>query len=84
MSAEHDMSTAKPFDEMRAADATVRAHYQPYADWLEQTPRECIARKRKEADVAFHRVGITFNVYGAEERHGTADPLRTCCRASSR
>ncbi|MCK6408722.1 circularly permuted type 2 ATP-grasp protein [Thauera sp.] len=60
------MTAAKPYDEMHAADAAVRAHYQPYADWLEQTPRECIARKRKEADLAFHRVGITFNVYGAE------------------
>ncbi|MDI3514009.1 MAG: hypothetical protein PWP40_1238 [Rhodocyclaceae bacterium] len=66
MSAEHDMTAAKPYDEMHAADGTVRAHYQPYADWLERTAHECIARKRKEADLAFHRVGITFNVYGAE------------------
>ena len=66
MSADHNMTAAKPYDEMHAADGTVRAHYRPYADWLEHTPRECIARKRKEADIAFHRVGITFNVYGEE------------------
>ena len=66
MSADHNMTAAKPYDEMHAADGTVRAHYRPYADWLEQTPREHIARKRKEADIAFHRVGITFNVYGEE------------------
>ena len=66
MSAEHDMTAAKPYDEMHAADGSVRAHYQPYADWLEQTSRECIARKRQEAYMAFHRLGITFNVYGEE------------------
>ena len=64
MSADSTMTAARPFDEMHAADGTVRAHYGPYADWLEQMPRENIARKRKEADIAFHRVGITFNVYG--------------------
>ena len=66
MSADHNMTAATPYDEMHAADGTVRAHYRPYADWLEQTARDCIARKRKEADIAFHRVGITFNVYGEE------------------
>ena len=60
------MNAAKPFDEMHAADGTIRTHYQPYSDWLGHTPRELIARKRKEADLAFHRVGITFNVYGAD------------------
>ena len=60
------MNAAKPYDEMYAADGAVRAHYQPYSDWLGHTPRELIARKRKEADLAFHRVGITFNVYGAD------------------
>ena len=66
MSADHNMTAAKPYDEMHAADGTVCAHYRPYADWLEHTARDCIARKRKEADIAFHRVGITFNVYGEE------------------
>ncbi|HNC68257.1 MAG TPA: circularly permuted type 2 ATP-grasp protein, partial [Thauera aminoaromatica] len=60
------MNAAKPFDEMHAADGTIRKQYQPYSDWLGHTPRELIARKRKEADLAFHRVGITFNVYGAD------------------
>ena len=49
------MNAAKPYDEMHAADGAVRAHYQPYSDWLGHTPRELIARKRKEADLAFHR-----------------------------
>jgi uncharacterized circularly permuted ATP-grasp superfamily protein len=54
------------YDEMRAADGAVRAHYQEYASWLSATPPERVRQKRKEADVAFHRVGITFAVYGEE------------------
>jgi uncharacterized circularly permuted ATP-grasp superfamily protein len=61
-------STAmKPaYDEMRDAFGSVRPSYQPYADWLQSTPPEVIARKREEADLTFHRVGITFAVYGEE------------------
>jgi uncharacterized circularly permuted ATP-grasp superfamily protein len=36
------------------------------AAWLAATPPERIARKRAEADALFHRVGITFAVYGEE------------------
>ena len=50
MSADHNMTAAKPYDEMHAADGTVRTHYLPYADWLERTARECITRKRKAGD----------------------------------
>ena len=53
-----------PYDEMRAPDGQVRAHYQPLADWLQRTPPARIAQKREEAEYAFHRVGITFAVYG--------------------
>ncbi len=57
---------ARPYDEMRAADGGIRDHYLPFARWLDSTPAEIIARKREEADMAFHRVGITFAVYGEE------------------
>jgi uncharacterized circularly permuted ATP-grasp superfamily protein len=33
---------------------------------LQSTPDEVVARKREEADIAFHRVGITFAVYGED------------------
>jgi uncharacterized circularly permuted ATP-grasp superfamily protein len=55
-----------PYDEMQAADGTVRGHYRPFADWLSRTPPDRIAQKREEAERAFHRVGITFAVYGEE------------------
>jgi len=54
------------FNEMYEAGGAVRPHYQAYADWLAATPAERIERKRAEADIAFHRVGITFAVYGEE------------------
>src|ERR687898_2048801 len=52
------------YDEMRAADGAVRAHFRALADWLAETPAERVAEKRREADLLFHRVGITFAVYG--------------------
>ena len=54
------------YNEMMDANDVVRAHYKPYDEWLKATPPERIARKRAEADLAFHRVGITFAVYGEE------------------
>jgi uncharacterized circularly permuted ATP-grasp superfamily protein len=57
------------YDEMRTEDGDVRPHYRPFADWLERTPPDRIAQKREEAERLFHRVGITFAVYG--EQSGT-------------
>ena len=54
------------YDEMRDADGGVRTSYKNFANWLESTSPEVIARKRREADLAFHRVGITFAVYGED------------------
>ena len=63
--------TATPFrmsshsyDEMRGPDEAVRAHYRAFTDWLDRTSPDRIAQKRGEAERAFHRVGITFAVYG--------------------
>ena len=54
------------YNEMYDATGALRPHYTAYAEWLAATPPERIARKRAEADIAFHRVGITFAVYGDE------------------
>ena len=51
------------------ADRSVRAHYSAFADWLNETPPARIAQNRHAADLLFHRVGITFAVYG--EASGT-------------
>ena len=54
------------YNEMYAADGSVRESYRSYADWLQATSAVVIARKREEADIVFHRVGITFAVYGED------------------
>lgn len=54
------------YNEMYDANGGVRGHYREYENWMKATPAERIARKRAEADLAFHRVGITFAVYGEE------------------
>jgi uncharacterized circularly permuted ATP-grasp superfamily protein len=59
------------YDEMRGADGEVRAHFRALADWLAETPAERVAEKRREADLLFHRVGITFAVYG--DAHGASE-----------
>ena len=51
---------------MHLPDGSVSGHYATYDNWLQATSSERIAQKRNEAEVAFHRVGITFAVYGEE------------------
>jgi uncharacterized circularly permuted ATP-grasp superfamily protein len=61
----------KPFfDEMRANDGGVRAHYHGFDQWLQQQPPEAMAARREEAEMIFRRVGITFAVYGAKDEDG--------------
>jgi len=57
------------YDEMSSAEGAPRPHYQGFSDWLKRTPVDQIAQKREEAERAFHRIGITFAVYG--ENGGT-------------
>jgi uncharacterized circularly permuted ATP-grasp superfamily protein len=53
------------YNEMfQSQGGSVRKHYQPLADWLQSTPPERLAQNRHAADLLFHRVGITFAVYG--------------------
>jgi uncharacterized circularly permuted ATP-grasp superfamily protein len=61
------MAVPEFFDEMYEPGGKVRPHYAAYAEWLRETPPERIGRKRAEADALFHRVGITFAVYGEQE-----------------
>ncbi|MDQ3261540.1 MAG: circularly permuted type 2 ATP-grasp protein [Pseudomonadota bacterium] len=57
---------AGTYDEMHLPDGSVNLHYTTYDNWLQGTSSERITQKRTEAEVAFHRVGITFAVYGEE------------------
>lgn len=55
------------FDEMTDAQGVCRAHYQEFSRWLANTPPELLAQRRREADLLFHRAGITFTLYGDEQ-----------------
>jgi uncharacterized circularly permuted ATP-grasp superfamily protein len=55
------------YDEMQLPDGSHRAHYRRYCAWLHAQAPDRLARRRAEADSLFHRVGITFAVYGEDE-----------------
>ena len=43
---------------------TCRPHYSQILEWLNSTPPEALETKRREAEILFRRIGITFAVYG--------------------
>ena len=62
-------ASVQHYDEMNFPGASgrgVREHYRHLVEWLAAMPPERVAEKRREADLLFHRVGITFAVYGDE------------------
>jgi uncharacterized circularly permuted ATP-grasp superfamily protein len=61
------LGSSTPYNEMYPEGGAARSHYRRYAEWLSTQPVERLAQKRAEADALFHRVGITFAVYGQEE-----------------
>jgi uncharacterized circularly permuted ATP-grasp superfamily protein len=52
------------YNEMFAPGGAVRGHYAAFHEWLASAPPGRIAQNRHAADLLFHRVGITFAVYG--------------------
>jgi len=55
------------YDEMLDVKGAARPHYGAFDRWLRATLPERLEQKRREAEVLFHRVGITFAVYGEKE-----------------
>jgi len=59
------------FDEMTGTDGAIRPAYQELNRWLGEIPPDVLDYRRREAEVLFRRIGITFAVYGeadAQER----------------
>jgi uncharacterized circularly permuted ATP-grasp superfamily protein len=59
------------FDEMRGSDGTARPAYHELSRWLDELSPDVLDYRRREAEVLFRRIGITFAVYGeadAQER----------------
>ena len=66
---------SKPYDEMLDSTGAALPHCERYLAWLNRQPAELLAAKRAEADALFHRVGITFAVYGEEAGTERAIPF---------
>ncbi|WP_426164885.1 circularly permuted type 2 ATP-grasp protein [Sandarakinorhabdus sp. DWP1-3-1] len=66
------MAAATAFDEMYGlgdaygptAGQSVSAAYRSIQLWLDQSPPEVMAARRRQAELFFRRIGITFAVYG--------------------
>src|SRR4029079_2006143 len=54
-------------DEMYGPDGALRPADPELAAWLKQTPPDVLEFRRKEAELLFRRIGITFAVYGDAE-----------------
>ena len=68
------MATA--FDEMKGHDGAVRPAYDELSRWLAEVPPDVLDYRRREAELLFRRIGITFAVYGEADAPGAADPVR--------
>ena len=57
------------YDEMHGwtGQTDVRAVYEPVHAWLESSPAELLEARRRQAEILFRRIGITFAVYGEDE-----------------
>jgi uncharacterized circularly permuted ATP-grasp superfamily protein len=58
---------AVAFDEMHELGGAVRPAYQELARWLAEISPDILDLRRKEAELLFRRIGITFAVYGEAE-----------------
>lgn len=58
---------AVAFDEMSKPDGNIRQAYEELSLWLKETAPEALEFRRKEAELLFRRIGITFAVYGDAE-----------------
>ena len=73
---------SRPFyNEMYDAAGVCRPHYREFASWLAATPPEQMVQRRREADLLFHRAGITFTPYGDEEGTERLIPFDTIPRS---
>ena len=65
----------QPFDEMFGTGDEPREPYKSYHKWFEGEQNARLRRKAEEAEQAFRRTGITFNVYGREEANERLIPF---------
>src|SRR5262245_1938623 len=66
---------AATFDEMNGTEGQTRPAYHELAGWLSQIPAETLQQRRREAELLFRRIGITFAVYGDADSTGRLVPF---------
>src|SRR5215475_5631764 len=71
------------FDEMTGPDGDVRPAYTALAQWLQGAPADLLERRRREAELLFRRIGITFAVYGDAEAQERLIPFDVIPRVLS-
>ncbi|MGE6530131.1 circularly permuted type 2 ATP-grasp protein [Pseudomonas sp. NPDC077382] len=69
------------YDEMYDAQGKCRSHYKAFSTWLSDTPPDLLAQRRREADLLFHRAGITFTLYGDDQGTERLLPFDTIPRS---
>ncbi len=69
------------YDEMHDAAGACRPHYTEFARWLADMPGEHLQQRRREADLLFHRAGITFTLYGDDQGTERLIPFDTIPRS---
>src|SRR5437764_11606291 len=55
------------FDEMNGSDGALRPAYGELSRWLKEVPPDVLDYRRREAELLFRRIGITFAVDGEAE-----------------
>ncbi len=55
------------FDEMTGSEGQIRPAYEALASWLGEVRPDVLDHRRREAELLFRRIGITFAVYGEAE-----------------
>src|SRR5580704_3808684 len=55
------------FDEMRGSGDVIRPAYAELSNWLGEVKPDVLDFRRREAELLFRRIGITFAVYGDPE-----------------
>jgi uncharacterized circularly permuted ATP-grasp superfamily protein len=63
------------FDEMNGTDGQVRPVYAKLATWLDEVPADVLDLRRREAELLFRRIGITFAVYGEADEQERLIPF---------
>src|SRR5437660_6413242 len=72
------------FDEMNGSDGALRPSYVELSHWLAEVPPDVLDYRRREAELIFRRIGITFAVYGDAEAQERLIPFDVLPRILAR